>query len=104
SPVGSIWETACLVPPRELIGILTLLHHNLQTVDLTVMRIPRKAVVLPSAFVIFGGVGIWNGLVHLATRQTPIFGDANNHDPKWIALDILCGIIRKGTPERTLLN
>ena len=102
--MGSIWETACLVRPRELIGILTLLHHNLQTVDLTVMRIPRKAVVLPSAFVIFGGVGIWNGLVHLATRQDPIFGDANNHDPKWIALDILCGIFRKGTPERTLLN
>jgi hypothetical protein len=40
-----------------------------------------------------GAIGIWSGLVHLATRQDPIFGDWNNHEPKWVALDILVGAV-----------
>jgi hypothetical protein len=39
-----------------------------------------------------GAIGIWDGLVHLATRKDPIFGEWNHHEPGWVALDILLGI------------
>jgi hypothetical protein len=42
---------------------------------------------------ILGLVVMWDSLVHLATGNDPLLGELNNHSPKWVAGDILIGVV-----------
>jgi hypothetical protein len=58
------------------------------------MKPSRKPVLLPNWIVgLLGAVGIWDGLMQIATHNDPIFGSLEKYSPKWAAALVVSGVL-----------